>query len=526
MSAAGVLWAVIASGLHLGLVLVLLFIDRLAVRCLPRALLRAVPGVFRVTRPVPAQRERGGRPVRRVAVIGGGIAGVAAAWSLCRSGVAEVNLFEACDALGGNAKTIEWPDGKITGLSVLAWPRQYFRNYGCLLRSLGVEATEVRLPFVVRGASGGIWGHGLDGGLNSVYARDTRRWMRLVRFVRAVNRAFHGDVQSLYCMSMLNPMNLVPLRWAAWAAGCSAVFWRDVIVPVYSSTFLTADMDAVPTVILPLISDIVPLKGEPRMDTWSTSSRDVFDALVRDSPGLVVRTGAAGSVTRVLQHPDGKWEVHTAAADAHAGFDNVIFAANAEAARRALQSGGTWTLAETLLLGGVRYTDETNNSFVEGVVHSDESVFPDNAELREHCLRRASNFVEVVRSPSGRPKVRNTFIVSSWCPSVQDTPGTARLVSYGAADAQELRRRVGSVANVRNHPVLTPAGLASAYLLRTLQGRRGLYFIGSSATPGNGHDLSLCSGLAAAHALGAPHPFADDAEAAADFGRLRGILGL
>ena len=46
------------------------------------------------------------------------------------------------------------------------------------------------------------------------------------------------------------------------------------------------------------------------------------------------------------------------------------------------------------------------------------------------------------------------------------------------------------------------------------------------STPGNGHDLSLCSGFAAAAAIGADYPFAADADAAADFARLRGIMGL
>ena len=63
-------------------------------------------------------------------------------------------------------------------------------------------------------------------------------------------------------------------------------------------------------------------------------------------------------------------------------------------------------------------------------------------------------------------------------------------------------------------------------LLRWQQGRRGVYFCGSYATPGNGHDLSLCSGMAAAVAAGATYPFEADAEAREDFGRLRRLMGL
>ena len=80
----------------------------------------------------------------RVAVVGGGIAGSAAAWSLARSGRFEVELFETAESLGGNAKTQLWEAGERkplrTGLSVLAWPRVYFKNYRALLRELKIES--------------------------------------------------------------------------------------------------------------------------------------------------------------------------------------------------------------------------------------------------------------------------------------------------------------------------------------------------------------------------------------------------
>ena len=57
--------------------------------------------------------------------------------------------------------------------------------------------------------------------------------------------------------------------------------------------------------------------------------------------------------------------------------------------------------------------------------------------------------------------------------------------------------------NRTNHPELTPSFLAITWLLRMVQGQQGVYFCESMATPGNGHDLSLCSGLAVAAAIGA-----------------------
>ena len=82
------------------------------------------------------------------------------------------------------------------------------------------------------------------------------------------------------------------------------------------------------------------------------------------------------------------------------------------------------------------------------------------------------------------------------------------------------------MVNETNHPALSPAFLAATMALRLAQGQRGVYFCGSSATPGNGHDLSLGSGLAVAMAMGARYPFDGEREAEEDLARLRGILGV
>lgn len=84
----------------------------------------------------------------------------------------------------------------------------------------------------------------------------------------------------------------------------------------------------------------------------------------------------------------------------------------------------------------------------------------------------------------------------------------------------------GTVVNDWNHPVLNPVSLACQYLLRFIQGRRGVYFCGSLATPGNGHDLSLCSGFAVAVAVGAKFPFEDSALCRSDLKKLSGLMGL
>ena len=83
------------------------------------------------------------------------------------------------------------------------------------------------------------------------------------------------------------------------------------------------------------------------------------------------------------------------------------------------------------------------------------------------------------------------------------------------------------VYNHWNHPHLTTVILGAQYLLRYIQGRNGVYFCGSLATPGNGHDLSFCSGMAVACAIGAKYPFEkENKKCVDDFVLLKSLMGL
>eukprot|EP01047_Picozoa_sp_COSAG01_P038092 COSAG01_NODE_3069_length_6640_cov_2.893441_8_plen_162_part_00 len=117
------------------------------------------------------------------------------------------------------------------------------------------------------------------------------------------------------------------------------------------------------------------------------------------------------------------------------------------------------------------------------------------------------------------------------------------------------------VDNRWGHPCFSTRNLLVCFAMRWVQGRDGVFFCGSYTvrerhvcaalsphvrvgcarsafaghatesrvalgcqTPGNGHDLSLLSGLVAAHCIGAPYPFASYYAAARDFELLRSIM--
>ena len=91
-------------------------------------------------------------------------------------------------------------------------------------------------------------------------------------------------------------------------------------------------------------------------------------------------------------------------------------------------STGSWYT--TALLSLTQYTEARDLTFLDGLIHSNAVVLP--SDLRDAMVSRCSNYVEVrdVRALSsssaaggngGRDRYRyeNTFIVSSWYPTLQ-----------------------------------------------------------------------------------------------------------
>lgn len=457
------------------------------------------------------------KPGTRVAIIGAGIAGMGCAWALHRSG-ARVTVYEREPEIGGNAKTHSWGAANsdhaiVTGLSVLAWPDALFHNYEALLAALDipVEAAPLLRFFIKDGTS--IFAHGLS---TAGFEADLGRWDRLVAFVRSINARFgSGGAPSLYEYSPFNPLNLFPLRRLAGIFGISPRFWERVFVPIHSSSFLSVELDTLPAAIAPSIEDIVSLAHGAKLRTWSGSSRDVF---LRLAHGFEDRIHRATTITRVARSRAGITITTDQGADAP--FDRVVFACNPHAALAMLERP---SVLERALLAGIEYPDKKDPTFLRGVAHSDATVLPE--EHRRTILDGFANFIEVSQK-DGRLHYENTFVLSSWVPAAQRSDAPPMMVSYHRRQQDPPKAVQRTISNEMAHPCLSRANLARAWALKATQGRTSTYWCGSFATPGNGHDLSLLSGLVIAKAIGADYPFADAPAARADFARLsRFMLG-
>ncbi len=448
---------------------------------------------------------------QKVAIVGGGIAGVGAAWSLHRAGY-DVELFEKAPALGGNAKTFRWSvkDGHAESpLLVIAWPERYYHNYHLLLEQLGVERTSLPISYFVRSPEGDFRQDG-ESTLDKRFASQFKRWRRLVTFVTRVCDFFlpSDKHDSIYHFSYFNPMNVIPLYWMARLFGISKEFWHTIFVPVHCATFITTSMKRIPAVILPILESIVPLEKPCRMGTWDGPPRQVFERMT--SP-FAEHVYTGHEIIRVARE-DGRFVLEDAKGRCYHA-NKVVFACDAHSVLDALESP---TRLQRLLFRNSQYVDDVDPTFSKFVVHSDASIFPE-----EHRDEIASNFNTYVEL-DGKGSLECTFVLSSQYPGLHEH-GVPMLVTFNSDKA--IDRVQGRIDLPRANHTLCLRNLVIMSAMRFLQGKNDIYYCGTFTTPEGGHDLSFMSGLVAARAVGAAYPLHPATpEAVADFHQMQRMM--
>lgn len=308
------------------------------------------------------QSGRGPVAEERLAVIGGGVAGLGAAWLLRRR--YDVTVFEREPRMGGHSNTVEVEEGGRrlpvdTGFMVFNKI-----TYPCLLRLF----SELRVPVKPTEMSFSVRHEGLDleyngMGLNRVFAQRRNlarpRFLALLaqilRFFRAANAALEDEA--------LESMTLAEF---ARRHRLGDDFLRLYLVPMSASIWSITPGGAMdfPAATLVRFFHNHGFLGVTTHHPWFTvdgGSREYVKRMLADLPPA--RTGAP-----VVGVAAGEHGVTVRAADGSASvFDRVIVATHADEALALLERP---TPLQAALLPAFRY--QAN----ETLLHTDSTVMP------------------------------------------------------------------------------------------------------------------------------------------------------
>lgn len=409
---------------------------------------------------------------QRIAIIGGGISGLAAAWALHRHH--RVTLYEAGPRLGGHARTVlagRRGDQPVdTGFIVFNYAN--YPHLTGLFRDLDVPVEKSDMSFGVS-LAGGRLEYALRSG-DALFGQ--RR--------NLLSPGFHGmirDILRFNARAEAAAAREPGLTIAELVArlGLGARFRDHYLFPICGAIWSTpaSGIGAFPAeALLRFLSNhaLMSARGQHQWWTVSGGSRsyvDRLEAALRQG-GVTLRTGApVTAVTRgegaVTVRAGGGPEVH----------DQVILACHADQALALLTDPGT---EERAALGAVRF--QSNRM----VLHSDPAVMPRRRRCWSAWVYRADT--------EGR-----AIGVSYWMNRLQNIPADDPLFVSLNPDIP-IREEAIQDETVFRHPVFDAAALAAQGRIAAMQGARRSWFAGAWLRNGF-HEDGFASALRVARQL-------------------------
>ena len=428
---------------------------------------------------------------RRVAIVGGGVAGLGTAWALHRHPERfDFRVFEAEAHLGGNAVTADMPQDDGTSIpfdiSVTACIPSVYHHIRLVAQQLGVELVDTRFSYSV-GYRGGIYAHDLDCDIGRELRTEIGQFQRLLKRLHWFGR-LNGSRSRL--LNALNPFNYVSMGTVLNFGRYSGDFRYKVLKPMFVNFLMATNVFDMPASLFSRYLEFFDIITATPMQTWEGGTRRIYEKLTaafREKIDLgrrvskVVRCGS----TVLVKDAHGVEET----------FDDVVFACNANQTLMALDRP---SFLESWLLASIRYESELHN---HAVVHSDASVLPDNAALP---LETRSNHIEQYGSRPDNYEI--TYIMHNQQPwaNRSDKPCLVTYNPISRIDGDKVVKRwwfQHVVHDVRHIVVLVP-------LFRLIQGRRRTWHCGAH-TLVNSQETCFVTGLVTARQLGAGYPFRD-----------------
>ncbi|MES1935340.1 NAD(P)/FAD-dependent oxidoreductase [Salinisphaera hydrothermalis] len=416
--------------------------------------------------------------MQTIAIIGGGIAGMGAAWLL--RDTADVTLFEAADELGGHVCTIMDGEQPVDTGFIVANDRNY-PYFNRFLDELGVATQPSDMSFGVSIGDGAIeWAGDNPAKLFAQpgLVRDPGHWRMIIdilRFNRRAKRMLATDqVPDMALGEFLSTYRFSEAFAARYLLPMAAAIWSTP----------TAGIRLFPLAAFLRFFDnhgLLDVQNRPQWHTVVGGSHAYVRAV---AAVLGDRVRCATPIQRVRRQADGVTLITARGRTLH--FDQVIFACHADTTVRLLVDAEP---LERELLGAFAFQPN------RAVLHSDASLMP-----KRRRVWSSWNYM------ADRAEVSDQRVaVTYWMNRLQSIRGPREyFVSLNPLTEPDPARVIADIGY--SHPVFDRAALAAQKRLSTIQGNGGVWHVGAWSGYGF-HEDGLASATRVAEALGVRAPW-------------------
>ncbi len=421
----------------------------------------------------------------RVAIVGSGIAGLAAAHSL--QGLADVTLLEAADYFGGHTHTVDitlpTAEGSIThgvDTGFLVFNERTYPNLIRLFAELDVKTAKSDMSFSVKvpdanGTQALEWS---GSSLNSVFAqrRNLASWkfLRMLRDIMRFNR-----ITTALANANAEAAMLQPLGEFLTAEKFSDEFRDWYFLPMMGCIWSCPTDQMLKFPVATMIRfcynhGLIQVANRPQWWTVAGGARHYVDKIIASIPDKRLNS----PVRRIERDADG---VRVISDGQDERFDKVVLAAHSDQSLAMLASP---TVAELDVLSAVRYQSNL------AVLHTDASVLP-----AKKLAWAAWNYERAQSSDRESAQVCLHYLLNMLQPLPFSQP-----VVVSLNPVREIARNHIMGEFEYAHPVFDLDAIRAQGQLPHLQGQQHTYFCG--AWTGYGfHEDGLKSGMQVAMLL-------------------------
>ena len=416
----------------------------------------------------------------KIAIIGGGIAGLSAAYLL--HPYHQITVYEQAASAGGHSRTCSLPtaDGDVAvDTGFIVYNHRNYPNLSALFDRLHVPVAKSKMSF----------GISLDQGryeyctanLAGLFAQPSNlvqptHWRMLRDIIRFNRQAKAYSIQHPQatlgdCLSDLK---------------LSAGFRQHYLFPMSGAIWSTSahQIQQMPAKTLIRFFDnhgLLTINRQPQWYTVRGGSQTYVQKLIAGYRSALRYNSKVVQVARTSAGVN----VTTADGDT-SNYDQVILACHSDQALHIIQAP---TAAERAVLGAIRYQPN------QVVLHSDQGFMPRR--------RRAwASWVYLADSTHAEPNLSLTYWMNNLQPLGTDQPILVTLNPSQLPDPALIYD-----THRFSHPLFDAAAIAAQARLPEIQGHQGIWFCG--AWQGYGfHEDGLVSAMAVAQQLGAQIPWA------------------